>query len=125
MKKELVAALALLLLCLAVAFNIYFIKNTTNELCTLVKNSEISFASGDINSAEAELRDALEIWSNFGNYTYVALRHTEIDTVTDSFYELLSEIIDESDQAYGNYEHVLIGLNRISKMETPSLGSVF
>ncbi len=125
MKRELVAGIALILLCTAVTLNIIYIRTVTNSLADFVLSSQHAYENGNADEAESELRNALEIWNNFGNYTYVALRHTEIDTVTDAFYELLSGIIDQDDQVFGNYEHVLAGLSRINDMETPSLGSVF
>ncbi|MGE4354265.1 MAG: DUF4363 family protein [Oscillospiraceae bacterium] len=125
MKRETVAVIILLLLCAAVTWNVFYVNDVTEELCQYVETSRDAYARGDYATAESEVHRAIDTWGDSGGYTYVSLRHTEIDTITDAFYDLLSEIYDRSDESTGGYEHVIASLKRMADMENPSIGSIF
>ena len=125
MKIEKVAVVILLLLCVGVTWNVIYINDKTDELCQYVENSRDAYERGEYNTAASEIRRAIEIWGDSGGYTYVSLRHTEIDTITDAFYDLLSEIYNKTDESYGGYEHVIASLQRMAAMENPTIGSIF
>ncbi|MGI6028769.1 MAG: DUF4363 family protein [Candidatus Heteroscillospira sp.] len=125
MKRETAAVLALILLCAGAAWNVFYVRSLSEELCGYVEASREAFEAKDWTGAENELQRAIDRWLSPGSYTSVSMRHSEIDAVTDDFYELLSRVNDRSDECKGGYAHVLTGLRRLADIETPTLGSIF
>lgn len=125
MKKEAIALIALLFLIAFVTMNVIYIHKVTDELCEIIGTSQAAYEKADYETAEDELHRAMSIWGNSSAYSHIALRHTDIDTITESFYDLLSEIYAQTEQAYGGYENIIEELNHLAEMETPYMGSIF
>lgn len=125
MKKELIAFIALLFLIAFVSYNVRYISTVTEELSGYIEASQAAYTAADYDTAETQLRHAIDIWSSSGAYTHIALRHSDIDSVTASFYDLLSEVYAQSQQVYGGYENILAELSHLAEMETPHIGSIF
>ena len=103
MKREAAALGALILLYALCAWNTAYIHNTTDSLYSHIEASREHFSSGEWEQARQELYTALEAWEKPGSYTHVALRHSEIDSITDDFYDLLSHLYDQSPESEGGY----------------------
>ena len=80
---------------------------------------------GDASRALEELDPALERWLKADSYTHIFIRHSEIDSTADAFYELrevlLAEELEGCDAAYGKLRYHIIS---IQEMEHPRLGSI-
>ena len=100
-------------------------RGVADELADSVQASRASVETGNWQKAESELRRAIDRWLEPGSYTAISLRHSEIDAITDDFFDLLKQIYSRDEGIDGGYEHVLTALRRLAEMETPSLGSVF
>ena len=125
MKRELAALAVLALLCTAAVWNVLYVRGVTEELCAGIETSRDCYEQGDWEQAETHLRRTIHRWLQPGSYIAVSLRHAEIDAITDDFYDLLSHLCAQADEARGGYEHLLTAVRRLAEMETPSLGSIF
>ncbi len=126
MKKEIFAAGLLLALFAAALYNIHFLRGFIGDLSDTLYESRDLCEAGDFDGAEESLRAAIDTWNSKDGYTHVLIRHSEIDSTTDAFYELLSEISSkDASAAVGAYEKVLAHLVSIYTMEKITLGSIF
>ena len=126
MKKE-VWAFALLLLMLGAALlNVWYLDNKTEELLDLLSKSQEYYQMGYFEPAEEYLDQAIKIWMDSDGYTHIAIRHSEVDSATDAFYDLQSAVQEhENSNAAGAYEKVVAHLTSIARMEHVTLGSIF
>ena len=125
MKKEIGAILALAILFSCSIYNIHYMDNLAETMLIHVDTSRKRAESGDFGQAEAELRQAIDLWSASQGYTHIFIRHPEIDSATDAFYELLSDIISQDfEAAQGSYEKAAAHIRSIAAMEHLTLGSI-
>lgn len=126
MKKEIVAAGLLLALLAAAMYNIHFLRGFIGSLTDTLYESRDLCEAGDFDGAEESLRAAIDTWNAKEGYTHIFIRHSEIDSTSDAFYELLSDISSkDASSAVGAYEKVLAHLTSIYTMEKITLGSIF
>lgn len=125
MKKELGAAALLLLLFAGVLINIRVNESIVTSLIAEVDASYESLRSGDIRSACRRLDAATERWLALDGYTHIFIRHSEINSTTDAFYQLRSDIFGGADAAAGSYGLLREALLSLMTMERISPGSVF
>ena len=82
--------------------------------------------SGDAKYAVDQLEAALRIWLAARDYTQIVLRHAELDTTSDAFYETLQALKGGEYRAVpAAYEQLYYHLNCITDMEHVRLGSIF
>lgn len=125
MKKTIAAALILLLMFVGSLYNIHYLDNLTGEITAHIQHSRQLCEAGSFDEAQSSLQKALDIWLNAHRYTHVFIRHSEIDAVTDAFYDVLQELgHDEADTAAGSYDMLLYHLNSIADMERIRLESI-
>lgn len=126
MKREITAAALLLLLVFASLWNIRRIDALTGELETLLRRSEQAALDGSFPQAESIASDALARWLASDSYTHIFIRHSEIDSTSDAFYELLERVAEhDADGLPSAYEKLLYHLDSIASMEHVSIGSIF
>lgn len=126
MKKELAAAAVLLLLMAAALYNISYLKGFIGELTDTLEDSRAQCEAGDFVSAEELLRSAIDHWNASEGYTHILIRHSEVDSATDAFYELLSLVkARDAASADGAYEKLAAHLSSLYTMERVSIGSIF
>lgn len=126
MKRELCALLFLLALFGAAAWNIRRADSLTLELEQHLALSQKALLAGDRSYAEEELEAAVRIWENAKRYTHVFLRHTEIDSVSDAFFQLLQGIrAGDGKELSAAYDLLRYHLDSVAYMEHINLGSVF
>ena len=98
----------------------------TDELLDGLAHSAAAAEAGDCETAAERLNAVLAHWKAMDHYTGIVLRHTETDTCTDLFYELLGELQQGcTGRAKGLYESLTEHLQSIAEMEHPTLKSVF
>lgn len=125
MKKEIIAILLLALLFGGALYNIYYMDSLAETLIVSVEDARKSADAGDFNAAETELRGAIDLWMGSDGYTHIFIRHPEIDSATDAFYELLSDVKSgDSKAAVGSFEKVEAHLKSIAGMEHITIGSI-
>lgn len=126
MKRVITAAVLLLLLVLASVWNIRRVDSLTGELETLLRRSEQAALDGSFDQAEDIASDALTLWLAADSYTHIFIRHSEIDSTSDAFYELLERVSErDADGLPSAYAKLLYHLDSIAAMEHVTLGSIF
>ena len=126
MKKTYAAAALLFLLLAGALINLWYLDGFIAGLVGQVDVSRTCAEDGDYAAAEHELRRAIGTWNGADGYTHVFIRHSEIDSTTDAFYELLSDIVaGDGDSAVGSFEKLTAHLTSIATMEHVTFGSIF
>ena len=115
MKREIAAGLVLLLLAIGSWFNLNYLREFT-AYCY----------AGRFDLAEEVLSKAADEWLGTDGYTHIFIRHSEIDSTTDAFFELMSDVRSgDAESAAGSYEKLLAHLSSLYTMERVTLGSIF
>jgi hypothetical protein len=126
MKKTYFAIALLLLLLAATLVNVWYLDGFISDLVGYVDTSRTYVEAEDYDGAERKLRQAIDEWNGADGYTHVLIRHSEIDSTTDAFYELLSDIVSgDGDSAVGSFEKLTAHLTSIATMEYVTFGSIF
>lgn len=126
MKKEIVAALLLLLIFSGVLVNIRINERIVSSLINEVDMSYENLKNGNEDKAMQQLDTAIEHWLNLDGYTHIFIRHSEINSTTDAFYGFRSDVgSGDADAANGSYGLLKETLLSLMTMEQISLGSVF
>lgn len=126
MKRELIAGAVLLLLALGSWWNLAYLRGFTGELTETLELSRAYCEAGRFELAEAELEKASDAWLAADGYTHIFIRHSEIDSTTDAFFELMSDVRSgDADSAAGSYEKLAAHLSSLYTMERVTLGSIF
>lgn len=126
MKKEIVAALLLLLIFSGVLINIRINERIVSSLINEVDMSYENLKNGNEDKAMQQLDTAIEHWLNLDGYTHIFIRHSEINSTTEAFYGFRSDVgSGDADAANGSYGLLKETLLSLMTMEQISLGSVF
>lgn len=126
MKKEIVAAVLLLLILAGVSLNIRINERIVSSLINEVDMSYENLKNGNEDKAMQQLDTAIEHWLNLDGYTHIFIRHSEINSTTDAFYGFRSDVgSGDADAANGSYGLLKETLLSLMTMEQISLGSVF
>jgi hypothetical protein len=126
LRKTIVAAVLLLLLLVGTLLNIRCLDGYIEQMQGYVGDAQSSAETGNYDGAVNSLRQAVELWNSIDGYTHIFIRHSEIDSASDAFYDLLSDLYArDGEAARGSFEKVLYHLESISKIEHITLGSVF
>lgn len=126
MKKEIIALLLLVLLFAASLYNIRVMDNMVMTLESGVKASYDAAKTGEFEKAAALIDEAAGDWLSRDGYTHIFIRHSEIDSTTDAFFEYISDISAEDlGSAEGSYGMLMAHLDSLKTMEHISFGSIF
>jgi len=125
MKRELWALLVLAALLAAALINVRHADRLMTELAELVQETEDAVTAGNFPAAEETLRRAMALWKKDSVYTHILIRHSEVDSTADVFYELLSELREKSAAAAAECEKLRAHLLGIAAMEHVTLGNIF
>ncbi len=126
MKKELFAAALLLALLILSAVNTAVIDGLCSDIESVVRDAGSAAGSGDWARAQNDVQRALELWRSNDGYLKIVLRHTDIETLVDDFYELTEHIYTQDPGATKSAVE-LVGehLKDIAEMESINFGSIF
>ena len=119
MKRELAAGALLLLLMAGAWWNIHAVDTLTREIMGDLDTSQAAEEQGDHPAAQAALDKALNRC-----YTHIFIRHAEIDSTADAFYELQAQLLSGEGDSSAAYDKLRYHLDSIQRMEHPSLGSI-
>ena len=126
MRRELGALLLLLSLFAAAVINIRAADRLTAEIEAHLDRSEKALLAGDRPYAESELDAALRIWQAAERYTHIFIRHSEIDSASDAFFQLQQGLrAGDGKELSSAYDLLRYHLESIDRMEHISIGSVF
>lgn len=126
MKKEIAAAVILALLFIGVLVNINVASNIILSLEDDVAAAYESAQNGDFDRAKPLLDAAVEHWMSLDGYTHIFIRHSEINSTTEAFFQLKSDIYAEDMGAVeGSYGLLISTLDSLMTMEQLSFGSIF
>ena len=92
MKREIAAGLVLLLLAIGSWFNLNYLREFTGVLEEQLALSRAYCNAGRFDLAEEVLSEAADEWLGADGYTHIFIRHSEIDSTTDAFFELMSDV---------------------------------
>lgn len=125
MKKEIFALSLLLLLFAASLFNIRYFDRLCLDIAAEVKASSEALQKDDRAAAQEHLDRALHTWLEAENYTHIFIRHPEIDSTADAFYELGQELESaDGESCRAAYDKLLYHLESIRTMEHLRFGSI-
>lgn len=124
MKKEYFALTVLVILIIGSIINILHLRNIVNTMSTHLQAAKDAYLIENYSYAENELMLAQSILLNNDAYTHVFIRHSEIDTATDTFYNALSELSQKDASVIYTIESIQYHISSILSMEIPSIKSV-
>ena len=126
MIKEVLAALLLIALLVAAVLNISGVSKLTDDITKTVETAVSAAKRGDWDDAIESAEKAVSLWKNNDNYTYIVLRHSQIDTVSEALYDFLLEAYDKNaERLSAAAEAAMYHLDSVAQMERVRLGSVF
>ncbi len=126
MKKEIAAAIILIALFAGVMVNIKVSGNIILSLEDDVTAAYESARNGDFDRAKSQLDAAIEHWMSLDGYTHIFMRHSEINSTTEAYFQLKSDIYAEDIGATeGSYSLLMADLDSLMTMEQISFGSIF
>lgn len=125
MKKELFAAIVIISLLAGAGYNIFHIKTLSKSISNHLDSAIQACVVNDYNAAETELSDALNLWLEADGYTHIFIRHAEIDSATDAFFEAISELNAKSSSSISVISKAKYHIDSIYAMERITLKSVF
>lgn len=119
------AALLLILLCAAI-FNSHYQKRFLGDMLDEAADAEKLVYSGNVEAGLETLYSLLNRWDAWEEYSHVFIRHTDVEEVSSSFYELLSDLCEnDTGSARGSFLSLRHSIESIIKMEQPRFGSIF
>ena len=124
MKRELAAGTLLALLIAGAWWNIRAVDTLTGEIMGDLDTAQAAEARGQPEEAREALDKALKRWLEADRYTHIFIRHAEIDSTADAFYELQSQLLSDEGDSSAAYDKLRYHLESIRQMEHPSLGSI-
>ena len=126
MKKELFAGLTILcLLIISIAGYVHLAK-LTDGIALHTNKAMSAVAQGNFVTAQTEMNTALKLWNNDEHYTHIFIRHSEVDAVSDAFYEVLEAICaNQKSEAQISIQKLMYHINSVQSMEKITFKSVF
>lgn len=125
MKREYAAIIILVLLILGAWVNLRYMDSLTGRIEAKLELSQRAAELGNADIAEKALLDALDIWLGADGYTHIFIRHSEIDAISDSFYELYDTLLSsETDALVPAYAKLVYHLESVNDIEHLSLRSL-
>ena len=126
MSREKGAALLLLLLTAVSAWNIRAADRLCSRIETQLKQTEYSAQVENWDAASYAMEQAMKIWLNAEGYTHIFIRHAEIDSCSDVFYDCMAASLSKNrEELSANLAKLRYHLNSISEMERVTLGNIF
>lgn len=125
MKREFVALAVILAILAASIINGHYVERKTTEFSHDLHIAQELYDSGAREEATTKVADSLKGWLEWKSYAHIMLRHTEVDNVTEAYFDLLSDMEDEkADVPAASFGKVEQLLQNISAMEQLSIGAI-
>ena len=125
MRREYTAMIILAILMLGAWLNLRHMDSLTERIEAKLELSQKAAEQGSMDISERALLDALDMWLGADGYTHIFIRHSEIDAISDSFYELYDALLSgETDALTPAYEKLIYHLESVNDIEHLSLRSL-
>lgn len=125
MKKMYLGIVILAVLLCAAVYNVHYLDKKMDRLLAYVDTAGALAERDDFDGACALLREAINYWDGMDSYTNVFIRHSDIDSAIDAFYDCLGCMQDGSGDYPASLEKLRARLGGIIRIEHLSLGSIF
>lgn len=125
MRREVIAIVLLILLLGILLGNIRCLDNLVEDIEEAVSSSSAAWERGDTQLAVSELETAMERWQSAADYAHIFLRQSEIDAVSDAFFDLFASLRDEEKQSRDDYLRLFYHLDSLERMDALRLSSIF
>ena len=125
MTKELIAAALLALIILGAWLNLLYLDELVSAVEEGISLSMASYRAGNTQEAHDALLNALALWLNADGYTHIFIRHSEIDAISDAFYDLSEAMLSGGEETDAVFQRLLYHLDSMAGIEHLSLRSVF
>lgn len=126
MKREIGAAVLLTALVLTALWNVRRADFLTDQIACNLDRSERAADRGDMETALTALDNAIALWDDEKVYTGVFLRHPDVDSVSDAFFELRELLLrKDAEAAPAALSRLRYHLDTIDFMEHLSVGTIF
>ena len=124
MKSEYAAFIIIVALLALVLINVNHIENKTLALTEEIELAEKQYFVGDTVGSVSGVEESLNAWLSWDSYSHIMLRHSEVDVITDAYYELLSKLEGETKVSPASFEKLKEALNSIADKERISINSI-
>ena len=125
MKRELAAALLLLLLILGSCWNLHRADALTQQVADSLDRAELAARQGDYDSALAFLKEGWDTWNTESCYTQVFFRHPDLNALQDAFAQA-EQLLRQKDPSWPAMLSLLrYHLRMVDQMEHVTWGTVF
>jgi hypothetical protein len=125
MRREVIAILLLILLLGILLGNIRYLDNLVEDIEEAVSRSSAAWERGNTQLAVSELETAMERWQSAADYAHIFLRQSEIDAVSDAFFDLSASLRAEEKQSQDDYLRLFYHLDSLERMDALRLSSIF
>ncbi len=126
MKRELTAVVLLLALLVASLINLRYYDALTGRIEAELTRSESAAERGEFDAALEAYERAESLWLGARRYTSIFLRHPEVDSTSDAFFDLKELLIEgKSEECAAAFDKLCYHLECLNSMEHVGLGSVF
>lgn len=124
MKKEIAAICVLIFIVALSLLNIRYITRETASLEDEIRTAQNEHSLGLDQDAEITVRRSLAQWLANEKYSHIMLRHDDVDSVTEAYYDLLEDM--ENGQCVpAQFEKVCSQIEKLAEIQKPKLSSVF
>lgn len=125
MRREHAAMLILAAIIFGAWVNLRYMDSLTGRIEAKLELSQRAAEQGSTDISERALLDALDIWLSADGYTHIFIRHSEIDAISDAFYELYDTLLSgEADALTPAYAKLIYHLESVKDIEHLSLRSL-
>ena len=125
MKKEIAAVCILVFIFAASLVNVRIFGGVAASLTEEIGAVRLAAERGDWDEAETKLLACTDHWNSLHGYTHIFIRHPEIDSTSDAFYELRQALAEQNAEGYPSaLEKLCYHLHSIDEMEHVRPGSV-
>lgn len=125
MRREVIAIMLLILLLGILLGNIHYLDNLVEDIEEAVSRSSAAWERSNTQLAISELETAMERWQSAADYAHIFLRQTEIDAVSDAFFDLSASLHGEEKDSRDDYLRLFYHLDSLERMDALRLSSIF
>ena len=125
MKREWLVAALLAAMFTASLINLHHLDRLVGSIEDTLQESREAAGAENFEAAQHSADEAFSLWLKAEPYTHIFLRHPEIDSISDAFFELKEKLAgQETQEVYASFDLLLYHLSCIQRMEHPYLGSI-
>lgn len=126
MKKELIAAILLIVIIAGSIVNMRYIEHLTNEIVSFIDEASYAVTSEDWDTASEKAEKAVSLWNSNESHANIFLRHETINSATEAIYQFVMQTeLEDVNEALVAAELAKDNFKNIALMEKLRFGSVF